>query len=64
MKKALVVMFVLLVAVSLLPGCSCGGVSSEAVEGLQQNLTVLQDGVNTLQASITDLEQRVSALEE
>ena len=64
MKKALVVMFVLLVAVSLVPGCSCGGVSSEALEGLQQNLTVLQNGVNTLQASITALEQRVSALEE
>jgi outer membrane murein-binding lipoprotein Lpp len=63
MKKVLVVMFVLVMAVSLLPGCSCGGVSSEAVESLQQNLTALQDGVNTLQASITDLEQRVSALE-
>jgi len=64
MKKVLVVMFVLVMAVSLLPGCSCGGVSSEAVESLQQNLTALQDGVNTLQASITALEQRVSALEE
>jgi len=64
MKKVLVVMFVLVMTVSLLPGCSCGGVSSEAVESLQQNLTALQDGVNTLQASITALEQRVSALEE
>jgi len=63
MKKALVVMFVLLMAVSLVPGCSCG-VSSEALEGLQQNLTVLQDGVNTLQASIADLGQRLSDLEE
>jgi cell division protein FtsB len=63
MKKALVVMVVLLMAVSLLPGCSCGGVSSEAVEGLQQNLTALQDEVNTVQESITALEQQVSALE-
>jgi len=64
MKKALVVMFVLLMAVSLVPGCSCGGgVSSEAVESLQQNLTALQDGVNALQANITALQQRVSALE-
>ena len=63
MKKALVAMFVLLMTVSLVPGCSCGGVSSEAVESLQQNLTALQDSVNALQTNITALQQRVSALE-
>jgi hypothetical protein len=63
MKKVLVVMFVLLLAVSLLPGCSCG-VSGKALQGIQENITALQGDVNALQGDITNLEQRMIALEE
>jgi hypothetical protein len=52
----------LVVAVALVSGCSCGG--GDALQGIQQNLTALQDQLSQIQNSSDNLEQQLIALEE
>ena len=61
MKKICGVMIALVMAVSLLPGCSCGGGALKDVEtqmaGVQSNLSALQGKVNGLAGRVEDLEK-------
>ena len=60
MKKICGVMIALVMAVSLLPGCSCGGGALKNVEtqmsGVQGNLSALQSKVSSLSGRVEDLE--------
>jgi len=62
MKKVILV-GLLVLAVTLVPGCSCGGGGGEAIQGIQQNLTAIQDQLSQMQNSADSLEQRLTALE-
>lgn len=62
MRKVILV-GLLVLAVTLVPGCSCGG-GGEALQGIQQNLTALQDQLSQIQSGADNLEQQLTALEE
>ena len=61
MKKICGVMIVLVMAVSLLPGCSCGG---GALKDVEIQMTGVQGNLSALQGKVSGLEARVQALEE
>jgi len=61
MKKVILV-GLLVLAVTLVPGCSCGG-GGEALQGIQQNLTAIQDQLSQMENSTDSLGQRITALE-
>jgi len=63
MKKVILVSLLVL-AVTLVPGCSCfGGGGGEALKGIQQNLTAIQDQLSQMGNSTDSLGQRITALE-
>ena len=62
MKKVILV-GLLVLAVTLVPGCSCGGGGGEALQGIEQNLTAIQDQLSQMENSADSLGQRITALE-
>ena len=60
MKKICGVMVVLVLAVSLLPGCSCGG---GALKNVESQMTATQNQLSSLQSKVSSLTGRVEDLE-
>jgi len=60
MKKICGVMIVLVMAVSLLPGCSCGG---GALKDVESQMTATQNQLSELQGKVSNLAGRVEDLE-
>jgi len=62
--KKVILLGLLVLVVTLVPGCSCfGGGGGGALKSIQQNLTAIQDQLSQMENSTDSLEQRITALE-
>lgn len=61
MKRICGITVALLMAVSLLPGCSCG--DGEALQAVEDQLTAVQDQLSTLHGTVNNFDERVKVLE-
>ena len=60
--KKVILLGLLALVVTLVPGCSCGG-GGGALKDIRQNLTAIQDQLSQMENSTDSLGQRITALE-